>query len=182
MPTWRAYPQSAYRKGGVFNLRLNTPVAKATSLFRKRNSEPLTAPSAEARFRACGHDQRTEPVWRLCDRPLETFARSHHQLYGYPTLAGRGGSVSRRDHNPLAGIRADLAWARKSEGTHKPIPSYSSGGGPGEALLLEKRPPPSVLPPRLVVRGCGGECFSIETHSPPQVTPSSLSLRLLRRT
>ena len=43
----RAYPQSAYRKGGVFNLRLNTPVAKATSLFRKRNSEPLTAPSAE---------------------------------------------------------------------------------------------------------------------------------------
>ena len=32
--------------------------------------------SAEAGFRACGHDQRTEPVWRLCDRPLETFARS----------------------------------------------------------------------------------------------------------
>ena len=45
-----AYPQSAYRKGGVFNLRLNTPVAKATSLFRKRNSEPLTAPSAEGAF------------------------------------------------------------------------------------------------------------------------------------
>ena len=46
-PGRKAYPQSAYRKGGVFNLRLNTPVAKATSLFRKRNSEPLTAPSAE---------------------------------------------------------------------------------------------------------------------------------------
>ena len=46
----RAYPQSAYRKGGVFNLGLNTPVAKATSLFRKRNSEPLTAPSAEGAF------------------------------------------------------------------------------------------------------------------------------------
>ena len=30
--------------------------------------------SAEAGFRACGHDQRTEPVWRLCARPLETFA------------------------------------------------------------------------------------------------------------
>ena len=26
--------------------------------------------------RLCGGDQRTEPVWRLCDRPLETFARS----------------------------------------------------------------------------------------------------------
>ena len=47
LPGKGAYPQSAYRKGGVFNLRLNTPVAKATSLFRKRNSEPLTAPSAE---------------------------------------------------------------------------------------------------------------------------------------
>ena len=46
----KVYPQSAYRKGGVFNLRLNTPVAKATSLFRKRNSEPLTAPSAEGAF------------------------------------------------------------------------------------------------------------------------------------
>ena len=28
------------------------------------------------------HDQRTEPVWRLCDRPLETFARSLLQLRG----------------------------------------------------------------------------------------------------
>ena len=46
--------------------------------------ERMTAPSAEgakgdfasakAGFRACGHDQRTEPVWRLCARPLETFA------------------------------------------------------------------------------------------------------------
>ena len=50
LPSKKAYPQSAYRKGGVFNLRLNTPVAKATSLFRKRNSEPLTAPSAEGAF------------------------------------------------------------------------------------------------------------------------------------
>ena len=45
------------------------------------------------------HDQRTEPVWRLCDRPLETFARSPLPTIRYPTLAGRGGSVSRRDHN-----------------------------------------------------------------------------------
>ena len=46
--------------------------------------ERMTAPSAEgakgdfasaeAGFRACGHDQRTELVWRLCARPLETFA------------------------------------------------------------------------------------------------------------
>ena len=60
-------------------------------------------------------------------------------------MEGRGGSVSRRDHNQLAGNRAHLAWARKSKGKLKLIPSYSSGGGPGEALLLEKRPPPEFL-------------------------------------
>ena len=49
----------------------------------------------------------------------------------YPTLAGRGGSVSRRDLNQLAGIRAQLAWARKSKGKLKLIPSYSSGEGSG---------------------------------------------------
>ncbi len=42
----------------------------------------MTAPSADAGFRACGYDQRTEPVWRLCDRPLEAFARSRFKLCG----------------------------------------------------------------------------------------------------
>ena len=47
-------------------------------------------------------------------------------------LAGRGGSVSRRDHNSKTRKRAQLAWALKSGGKFKPIPSRSSGGGPGE--------------------------------------------------
>ena len=34
------YPQSAYRKGGVFNLRLNTPVAKAPSAEGVFGREP----------------------------------------------------------------------------------------------------------------------------------------------
>ena len=59
---------------------------------------------------------------------------------------GRGGSVSRRDHNQATGICAQLAWAHKYAGRAKPIPSHSSGGGPGEALLLEKRPPPEFFP------------------------------------
>ena len=58
----------------------------------------------------------------------------------------RGGSVSRRGRILLARNRARLAWERTSKGTDKLIPSYSSGGGPGEALLLEKRPPPEVSP------------------------------------
>ena len=124
--------------------------------------------SAEARFRACGHDQRTEPVWRLCARPLETFARSLFTLYGNPTLAGRGGSVSRRDHNQLARNRAPTRMGaqvrRKAQaysqllfgrgglgerrfsqrsGLSPRIPAYpvSSGGSAREGLLLEKPPP-----------------------------------------
>ena len=57
-------------------------------------------------------------------------------------LHGHGGSVSRRDLDQAYRRPPALAWARKSEETHKPILSYSSGEGPGEALLLEKRPPP----------------------------------------
>ena len=72
----RAYPLSAYRKGGVFNLGLNTPVVQATLLFRKRNSEPLTIPSAEGAFWvfASAEARRwTEPVWQLSDRPRHPF-------------------------------------------------------------------------------------------------------------
>ena len=135
------------RKGGVFNLRLNTPVVKATLLFRKRNSEPLTAPSAAARFRACGHDQRTEPVWRLCDRPLETFARPLPEIGWRLALAGRGGSVSRRDHNLLARNRAQLtgAYSLQKKPTQPPATLRERGSG-GEALLLEKRPLPQRSP------------------------------------
>ncbi len=46
-----------------------------------------------------------------------------------PRRKGRGGSVSRRDHSQAYRRRAQLAWAHKSEGTHKPIPSRSSGEG-----------------------------------------------------
>ena len=64
-------------------------------------------------------------------------------------LAGRSGSVSRRDHNPKTRKRAQLAWALKSEGKVKPIPSRSSGerGLGGEGLLSEKPP----LPPESLV-------------------------------
>ena len=60
---------------------------------------------------------------------------------------GRGGSVSRRDLNYLAGTRAQLAGAHKLERKRTSNPSHSSGGSAREALLLEKRPP-SQYPPR----------------------------------
>ena len=64
------------------------------------------------------HDQRTEPVWRLCDRPLETFARPLPVIVRSPTLVGRGGSVSRRDHNQAAWNRAHLAGGTKPKETY----------------------------------------------------------------
>ena len=95
------------------------------------------------------HDQRTEPVWRLCDCPLETFAHPFRVTVHDPTLAGRGGSVSRRDHNQATGNRAQLAWAHKSVGTHKPIPIYSSGEGVwgrGASLREAASPPEAPVP------------------------------------
>ena len=50
----------------------------------------------------------------------------------------------------LIGDHPHVAWARKSAGTHKPIPSRSSGerGLGGEGLLSEKPPlPPEFLIP-----------------------------------
>ena len=76
-----------------------------------------------------------------------------------PAPVGRGGSVSRRDHNQAAGNRAHLAWALKSEGKVKLIPNRSSGerGLGGEALLSEKRPlPPVVFPPSSLGEGARG--------------------------
>ena len=73
-------------------------------------------------------------------------------------LAGRGGSVSRRDHSPAAGHRVQLAWAHKPEGTHKPIPSHSSGEGVwgrGASLREAASPPASPSPP-FFGRGLGG--------------------------
>ena len=49
--------------------------------------------SAEAR-------RWTEPVWQLSNRPRHPFGPLTFELASYRTLEGRGGSVSRCDHNP----------------------------------------------------------------------------------
>ena len=102
--------------------------------------------SADAEgFRLCGHDQRTEPVWRLCDRPLETFARSLLQLCSDPTLAGRGGSVSRRDHSQAYRRRVQLSGGTNSAEAANSNASRFPGGGPGEGPFSERPPPPEYL-------------------------------------
>ena len=88
------------------------------------------------------HDQRAlrSPFGNL--RPIIP------QTMWYPTLAGRGGSVSRRDHNHPTRNRAQLAWARKLGRKVKPIPNYSSGEGVwgrGASLREAASPPESAL-------------------------------------
>ncbi len=89
----------------------------------------------------------------LCDRPLETFARSPLPTIWYPTLAGRGGSVSRRDHNQAYRRRTPLSGGTKPEEATNPNASRSSGerGLGGEGLLSEKPPLPPESPlPRIL--------------------------------
>ena len=74
--------------------------------------------------------------------------RVHAHDRGYSPHAAQGAaalSAAVTTTKSIGDVSA-LAWAHKSAGTRKPIPSHSSGGGPGEALLLEKRPPPAFSP------------------------------------
>ena len=67
-----------------------------------------------------------------------------------PAPQGRGGSVSRRDHNPKTRKHAHIAWACNSKGKRKPIPSYSSGEGVwgrGASLREAASPPESPCSP-----------------------------------
>ena len=58
-----------------------------------------------------------------------------------PTSAGRGGSVSRRDHNQSAGNHANLSGGTNFAEATAPNASRSSGGSAREGLLSEKPPP-----------------------------------------
>ena len=109
----------------------------------------------------------TEPVWQLSDRPRHPFGSLTFELVSYLTLAGRGGSVSRRDHNPKTRKRAHAAWARKFEGKIKPIPSYSSGEGVwgrGASLREAASPPES---PNRSLSGREREGGGLSSERPP---------------
>ena len=95
-----------------------------------------------------------------------------YKLVSYPALVGRGGSVSRRDHNRAYRRRTALAWAHKSKGTHKPIPSYSSGEGVwGRGASLREAASPPEFPHRnLFGREREGGGFSKEKPPPSQNT------------
>ena len=85
-----------------------------------------------------------------------------------PTPQGRGGSVSRRDHNQLTGTRAHFQAepSMQKQPTQTPAALRERGSG-GEALLSEKRPlpqsPPEYLFPYLFVHVYDAEALLDET-------------------
>ena len=126
------------------------------------------ADRAAATFAACGGEplrphiagegvppQRI-PFSHLAHPPYADTRKAdgtRHQLFLYPvapspTLHVRGGSVSRRGLNQLAGNRTPLSGGTTCAEAANPNASRSSGerGLGGEALLSEKRPLPPEFP------------------------------------
>ena len=111
----------------------------------------------------------------LCDRPLETFARSPLPTIWYPTLAGRGGSVSRRDHNQAAGSRAHLSGGTKPEETSQPKrqPLFGREGSGGRgASLREAASPPRISPPHVFRGGSAREGTFLQKRPLPRILPA----------
>ena len=79
----------------------------------------------------------------LCGGSLLEGTRAKPPLKGVrsPTPHGRGGSVSRRDHNQATGPRTNLSGGTNEAEAAKPNASRSSGGSAREELLSEKLPP-----------------------------------------
>ncbi len=65
----------------------------------------------------------------LSDRPRHPFGPLALGLVPYPALAGRGGSVSRRDHNKAYRRRTHLSGGTNSVEAHNSNASRSSGEG-----------------------------------------------------
>ena len=115
----------------------------------------------------------TEPVWQLSDRPRHPFGSLTLQLERTPALAGRSGSVSRRDHNPKTGKAPTLHGRTSSQEKSSLFPAtLRERGSGGEALLLEKRPLPQNLPTvNLLGREREGGGFSVEKPPPSRSLP-----------
>ncbi len=124
--------------GGYPPLRCNDRNPQGRGL----SSVSLTAPLCE------GSRSATLPA----KPPLKGEVPAYGGRRGSSPLApqGRGGSVSRRDHNQAAGTRVHLTGGTNYAGTPTPNASRSSGerGLGGEVLLSEKQP----LPPEFLTR------------------------------
>ena len=91
-----------------------------------------------------------------------------------PAPQGRGGSVSRRDHNQIYRRATALSGGTTYADAHKPNASRSSGerGLGGEALLSEKRPLPPASPSSVFSGGSAREGTFLQKSPLPRKTQS----------
>ena len=105
----------------------------------------------------------TEPVWQLSDRPRHPFGSLTLILGRNPTLAGRGGSVSRRDHNQAhwraTALSGGTNYAEATNSNASRFPGGSAREGP-----FSERPPPSHSSHRFHASG-GGPGEGKDSHS-----------------
>ena len=95
-----------------------------------------------------------------------------YELVSFPTLAGRGGSVSRRDHNQAYRRPPPLTGGTNHAEKYPPNASRSSGeGGWGRGASLREAASPPESPPTSVSSGRereGGELLYREAPPPSQ--------------
>ena len=131
--------------------RRDLPALRVSSVMRFAHDSSFCGRS-QGGFRLCGGGisclrARPKDGARLAAlrSPFGNLRGVTYKIVSYPTLAGRGGSVSRRDHNQAARNRIQLAGERKSEGRDKLIPQTLFGrGGLGERRFSQR----SGLSPR----------------------------------
>ena len=123
---------------------------------------------------SCPPDTRrwTEAVCQLSDRPPSTPT---YELVSFPTLAGRGGSVSRRDHTQAYRRPPPLSGGTNSKGSSHPKRQPLFGrGGLGERRFSQRSGlSPRISPHlRLFREGARGRGASLQRSSPPSQYPS----------
>ena len=123
----------------------------------------------------------------LSDRPRHPFGPLALGLVPYPALAGRGGSVSRRDHNKsLSETHPPLRrnqLCRSNPAKRQPLFGRRGSGGRG-ASLREAASPPSVSPPPSFRKGARGRglFFRKDLSLASSQIPAPLSSRKLNMT
>ena len=172
MPTKRGYPQSCANAHDIF-------LCGGSLLTRLPAKPPL-----KGEVPALGGQREPFGVPPCKASPERGGARPRRaEGFRPPAPQGRGGSVSRRDHNQATRNRAQLTGAtcQKEESTRPPATLRERGSG-REALLLEKRPLPQHLPAVIFSGGSAREGpFLQKRLFPRNHTYSSTLIMLSRR-
>ncbi len=133
----------------VSNTINNKDSDKEGLILSQPSADSFLCEGAKEAFVPAGTRRWTEAVCQLSDRPRHPFGLLTLQLGRTPTLAGRGGSVSRRDHGQAYRRHAQLAGGTKSaEATQPKRQPLFGRGGLGERRFSQR----SGLSPRISPR------------------------------